>query len=531
MNNICCEIDNLLKSNQSSYVITTNECGKFGGDGENLSSDHFVNAPKIVMVYLALFYNSMLVHGMSPDSMILGTMVPIPKCKQKPLDTSDNYRSITLSSIVSKIFDIIILSKEEDLLITSDLQFGFKEGSSTTQCTFNLLETIQHYNFHHTDVHILLLDATKAFDRVEFCELFRLLLDRNLSPLVLRLLLYMYTEQCIQVKWRDKLSEAFNVKNGVKQGANLSPILFSIYIDGLLCKLRDSGIGCHVGNYYMGCLAYADDVVLLCPTRSGLQKMLDNCLEYADAYKILFNGTKSQYLVFNGRGNPKVKSHLDINGVILENVNSATYLGHKIDVQEPDSLVLDANAKFWKSFNMLMADFGHINSKLLCKLFKQNCCYYYGAPLWLLSSNGVCKINTSWRKAVRALLKIPNRTHNFMIHQLANTLPFENYLEKRFIKFVNGIIAKSKRNVTAYIMRNAMHNPMSVFRQNFSLLQQEFNFNHFITIPQYESGNDAVCNTILEMIDIRDGVISCNTLSGTDVKEFIDYLCTSCPPP
>ena len=58
------------------------------------------------------YCNSMLVYGISPDSMILGTMVPIPKCKQKPLDISDNYRSITLISIISNILGITVLKKE-----------------------------------------------------------------------------------------------------------------------------------------------------------------------------------------------------------------------------------------------------------------------------------------------------------------------------------------------------------------------------------------------------------------------------------
>jgi hypothetical protein len=75
-----------------------------------------------------------------------------------------------------------------------------------------------------------MLDATKAFDRVNYGKLFRKLLDRKLPPLVFRLLLYMYTNQKLCVKWNDYTSNTFSVINGVKQGGVLLLILFDVYI-------------------------------------------------------------------------------------------------------------------------------------------------------------------------------------------------------------------------------------------------------------------------------------------------------------
>ncbi len=82
-------------------------------------------------VMLTLSFNMMLVHGICPKSMLLGTMVPIPKNKKKSFCDSDNYWAIALSSIFDKTFDWIILLKEKDPLCSSDMQFGFKEGLST----------------------------------------------------------------------------------------------------------------------------------------------------------------------------------------------------------------------------------------------------------------------------------------------------------------------------------------------------------------------------------------------------------------
>ena len=75
---------------------------------------------------------------------------------------------------------------------TSILQFGLKQNMSTTHCTYLMMETIIHYNANGSNVYALMLDTSKAFDRVNYCKLFRVLLKRQVSTLVLRLLLYMY---------------------------------------------------------------------------------------------------------------------------------------------------------------------------------------------------------------------------------------------------------------------------------------------------------------------------------------------------
>ena len=104
----------------------------------------------------------------------------------------------------------------------------------------------------------------------------------------------MYINQTLRVKWGSVMSESFTVMNGVKQGGVLSPVLFAVYTDGLLLRLQESGIGCHMGEHYAGALAYADDVTLISPSMTGLKKMSSICEQYASEYDILFNGSKSK---------------------------------------------------------------------------------------------------------------------------------------------------------------------------------------------------------------------------------------------
>jgi len=110
-----------------------------------------------------------------------------------------------------------------------------------------LKETISHYARDHSNVFCTFLDASKAFDRVNYGKLFHLLVKRHLPACIIRTLVNMYTGHLIRVSWAGVMSDYFSALNGVNQGGVVSPILFCIYIDDLLISLSQSGVGCYIG--------------------------------------------------------------------------------------------------------------------------------------------------------------------------------------------------------------------------------------------------------------------------------------------
>ena len=144
-------------------------------------------------------------------------------------------------------------------------------------------------------------------------------------------------------------------------------------------------MGCHISNHNMGGIGYADDLTLLTPTRSGLKVLCEICKQYANDYCVKFKSAKSMYLVFRCP-NCKLDSRtVDFNDTQLQSVQVA----HHISTINKDSFVVDGTTKCWRGHNMFMGDFGHINTAVNCKSFKQYCFSYYGAPLWDLQSKSV----------------------------------------------------------------------------------------------------------------------------------------------
>ena len=146
--------------------------------------------------------------------------------------------------------------------------------------------------------------------------------------------MYTYMYQTAKVKWNGTLSDAFFVLNGVKQGAVLSAILFCVYVDDLIKKLRKKRDGCWINQRYVGIIVYADDIVLLSPSLDGLQNMVNTCSNYAKKFHLKFstheNPCKSKTKCIAFQRKTKEPSSITLNGEALPWVSTIKHLGTTI---------------------------------------------------------------------------------------------------------------------------------------------------------------------------------------------------------
>jgi hypothetical protein len=94
------------------------------------------------------------------------------------------------------------------------------------------------------------------------------------------------------------LPQMFLITNGIRQGGILSPLLFNVYIDELSVKLSLCHAGCVMNNMIINDFAYADDLVLVCPSAKGLQKLINICEQYGHVHDITYNCKKKCAYVY-----------------------------------------------------------------------------------------------------------------------------------------------------------------------------------------------------------------------------------------
>ena len=508
---------------------------KVDSDGDYYSN-HILCGSDRLKVHLMLLFNAMTIHGTCPSEFFKSLVIPIPKNKKKSLNDSNNYRGIALSNIVSKILDLLILKQNADILSSSNLQFGFKHNHSTMQCTFVLNEIIQYYRNKNSDVYVMFLDASKAFDRVQYTKLFQLLCNKGLCPLICRMLCYLYTNQTVSVKWGSKISRPVSVTNGVKQGGILSPVLFTLYMDTLFAQLKSSGSGCHIGNTFMGAVGYADDVALLAPSLQALHKMLGICDSFGNDYSVLFNIEKYQLLHYsNGK---ELISGIWHNNIFIERSMYANHLGNIVG-PETDNIYEKIITKFMTSFNGIDVLFRHAHVDVKYRLFKTYCMDLYGSIFWVLDNIKVEKFYIMWRKCLRKLYGLPCRTHSKYIPLIVNDLSVQFQLFQRLNKFVWKL--SLSENPCVQLCRNLMQNGSnSNVCKSFTFMSYTLNTPQYrecmpprsfhklllqwstLSLDNQDYINISIIHDLLYMRQHR----LCN-FTSSEINDMLVYVCTS----
>ena len=114
-----------------------------GKDG--IFAEHIFYADSSVCNHLSSLFNVCLMHGKIPQECMQTVIVPICKNKNGNISDAENYRPVSLATIISKLFEHYILSCISPLLATTDNQFDFKQKHGTDMCIFLLKQTVSYY--------------------------------------------------------------------------------------------------------------------------------------------------------------------------------------------------------------------------------------------------------------------------------------------------------------------------------------------------------------------------------------------------
>ena len=355
-------------------VIDAAICMKKGksADESVISAEHIHNAPLSLLQRLSFLFNMMLRHGSVPHQFRRGFMVPLVKDQAGNHASTSNYRGITISPIISKLFEHVLKLVFFDSLTTSEHQFGFKKNSSTVHALHCLKTTVNHFVNNGSRVFCTFLDASKAFDRIVHSGLFIKLMERNVPLVFLDIVISWYRDLSCRVKWGECFSEWFTITAGVRQGGVLSPDLYSIYVDELLAKLKRLGKGCYFLGRFAAAFFYADDMCVLSPSIKGLELLLQLCESYCCEWDIGLNAKKSRNLYFGKR--TTISHDLILNGNVVEWADEWPYLGVTLKSSKVfDCSVTNRIKKFYRCANSILRIDGRSNDMVMLRLIETHC--------------------------------------------------------------------------------------------------------------------------------------------------------------
>ena len=508
-----------------------------------ITSDCLMNAPDSLYEILALCMRSYIIHGHVSKFLLTCTMVPLVKDKLGDNTCSDNYRSIAISSVIMKIFDLVILSVFGEHLQLDELQFGYQPEISTTMCTWLAVETISHFLRNGSEIFGCLMDMSKAFDRVQHSHLFMKLLDQGMPPIIVRFVLVSYKRQSANVRWNGVTSKHFRIGNGVKQGAIISAVLYCVYTNGLFEELRRRNVGCCIGRDFVGVLGYADDLFLLSPTLDGLQDMLKVCEKYAEQHNLAFstnenpNKSKTKCIAFLHKERELRK--LKLCGNDLPWVQKGKHLGVKIENKKNQILsgdIMEKRAAYIQRNNELMQEFWFTHSHTKAFINRVYNSHFYGSVLWNLFGKEASMLHNTWSVSMRKMFGLDRRSHRYLIEPVSDMKHIKTSLMQRFVGFTKKI-SSSRKN----ILRNAFNIFKSDCRcttgYNLRTIMVECDMDtiddlspnaikrlKFQPVPEGEQWRISV---IRDLVEIREGFNSDIGWSKEDLNFALELLTTS----
>jgi hypothetical protein len=325
------ELDFRISEKEVRDVIKNLKPNKAAGH-DKILGEMIKAGQEVLIPILAKLFNQILQSKEYPHEWNKGIISPIHKKGSKY--NPDNYRGITVNSVVAKIYSMVLCNRLEEFTdrhnTLHDTQIGFKKNSQTSDHIL-VMQTLMEKYINKGNLHVCFIDFRKAYDSVWRQALLYKLQKQNIRGLFYNQIKSMYNNVQVCIKQNGQLSNFFESKMGVKQGEVLSPLLFNLFINDINDCFDDACDPVLLNNRKLSCLQYADDLILLSESRVGMQTCLDSLHEYCRRWKLDINTDKSKVMTINKQGGrKKVMTTLTFGDTPLEYVNNYTYLGIKI---------------------------------------------------------------------------------------------------------------------------------------------------------------------------------------------------------
>lgn len=466
------EINEPINDAEIQKAINHLHNGKSSGI-DNIKNEHIKSTSDVMLPIYRKLFNIILDSGIIPESWSIGIIKPIYKNKGDPLKP-ENYRPITILSCLGKLFTLIINNRLTEYTKTHNTigscQAGFRQNHSTADNLFIIKSLIDIARSNKNKLHCCFVDFKQAFDTVWRPGLWSKLLQHDINGKCFNVIRNLYANIKSKVTTNNESSAYFPCMTGVRQGENLSPILFSIYLNDLhqfLMTRSVNGLTVDIDTpeivHYLKLLIllYADDTVLFGTSAEDLQHSLSVFQDYCKEWHLTVNIQKTKVLIFTNKRRNTYTFKFD--GQILEIVDEYKYLGiylsksgsfkaAKQHIAEQANKALFALLKKSKTLDLPF----DIQIDLFDKTVKP--ILLYGAELW---GYGNCDILERIHiKFLKYLFNLKKSTPSYMIYGELGIIPISVEIQSRVLSFWCRLVEdrdQLKLSAQIYLAIHAMH--------------------------------------------------------------------------
>jgi hypothetical protein len=218
--------------------------------------------------------------------------------------------------------------KNDAMSLDEPFHFGFTPSRSTTDCVFVLDTVIRHQHFHKKSIFLCFVDFTKAFDYINRNALYYKLHKHKIGKKMLNIIISMFDKAQAKVYQQGKYGDHIDSIFGVLQGGILSPKLFNEFMSDLPNYLNSKD-GIEINGTHFTHLLYADDIVFISGSATGLQNSIDSLHNFCAKWHLIVNTSKTKVMKIGS----KCTVEFRCNNQNIEIVNSYKYLGHVLNSQ------------------------------------------------------------------------------------------------------------------------------------------------------------------------------------------------------
>ena len=406
------------------------------------------------------FFNHIEYSTFFPSAWKSSFLVPLHKKGSQ--GDPDNYRGLAVGSNIGKLYTKCLNAKiknfAEEKHILSPHQFGFRENFRTTDAISSLRSMTSYYKTKNKPVYSCFVDFSKAFDSINRDALIYKLGTVGIRGNMLKLMQNMYSSANYVIKSNSTFSVPINSTVGVKQGCNLSPLLFNIFINDIHNIFGDCK-PLNIHSWEVSSLSFADDLVLLSETEKGLNDCLSKLELYCNEWGLKVNPLKTNVLIFNKNFNSKIKNmrfSIDSNPITV--TNSYCYLG--VEISNTGSFVKTTDILYKKALKSLFSIYSSLdvrsdekNIRLFLKLFDSlvKPVLLYGCDIWgSAASNPKNSIDKFVNKFYRTLLGVPHNTSTAGLHAELGRFPINVTIQQTMLKYWFRIITLPTNRLAAH---------------------------------------------------------------------------------